>query len=57
MTIDEATQILNIQKGAFKEESELQKMLKVRLFLFTFLIISRESSSYCCCWGCCWVRE
>ncbi|ORY89127.1 Pam16-domain-containing protein [Leucosporidium creatinivorum] len=28
MTIDEATQILNIKKGAFKEESELQKMLK-----------------------------
>lgn len=32
MTIDEATQILNIKKGAFKEESELQKMLKVRVF-------------------------
>ena len=29
MTIDEAAQILNIKKGAFKEESELQKMLKV----------------------------
>lgn len=31
MTIDEATQILNIKKGAFVEDSELQQMLKVRV--------------------------
>lgn len=30
MTLDEASQILNVKKGAVLEESELQKMLKVR---------------------------
>lgn len=31
MTLDEAADILNIKRNAFAEESELQKMLKVRL--------------------------
>lgn len=30
MTLDEASQILNVKKGALVEESELQQMLKVR---------------------------
>lgn len=31
MTLDEASMILNIKKGAIVEESELQQMLKVSL--------------------------
>lgn len=46
MTIDEATQILNIKKGAFKEESELQRMLKVcPSYHYIILLLSCCSSA------------
>lgn len=31
MTLDEAALILNLKKGVFLEETELQRMLKVRI--------------------------
>lgn len=40
MTLDEASQILNIKKGAIVEESELQKMLKVRWAFSLFSVPS-----------------
>lgn len=48
MTLDEASQILNIKKGALIQESELQTMLKVRDLVrdFFFLLYCRPVVGY-----------
>lgn len=45
MSLDEASQILNIKKGAIVEDSELQKMLKVRWVVGCLFFPARSVTS------------